>query len=346
MKGLVIHEDGRSSIETMPKPEFGEYQMLVKILSGGLCGTDMKILHNKLKGFADYPTILGHEGVGDVVETGSKVRNFKAGDRIVLPYIFGKCGEYFSTWGAFAEYAIAGDTEAMLADGYQIDNKILYEFNYAQRKIPNDLDAVGACLIVTFREVYAAVRRLGFKAGQSIVVFGAGAVGLTFLTFLKLLGLGPIFSVELSEAKLAEAKKMGADHLINGITENVEEYVRKICPEGVDIVLDAAGVPAIMNTGLNLVKDHGDICVYGVTPRNEVLLNWDKAPFNWNLKCIQWPSKMEEAQAHDQIVQWMQEGKLDPVNYYSDVFRFEDSLSAMKLFESGKNLKKIIIDFQ
>lgn len=346
MKGLVVLKDGSVKVCEMPRPEYGEYQVLIKVISGGICGTDMKILHNNLKGFSDYPTVLGHEGVGEVVEVGDKVRNIHVGDYMVLPYIFGKVGEYYATWGAFAEYAVAGDTDAMLADGYQIDNETLYEFNYAQRVIPKDLDPVGACMIVTFREVFAAVKRLGFTKDQSIVVFGAGPVGLTFLTFIRMLGMGPVTCVELHDEKLREAQRMGAHHLINASNEDVEARLREIYPDGVDIVLDAAGVPSIYNTALNVIVDHGDVCVYGVTPKNEVTLNWDKAPYNWNLRFIQWPSKMEEAAVHDQIVSWMQDGTLEPFNYISDVFTFKEAEKAIELFQTRENLKKIAIDFR
>ena len=86
MKALVIYEDGRAALERVPMPAFGEYEALVKITASALCGTDMKILHNSLKGFADYPTILGHEGVGEVVAVGSKVRHLKVGDCVALPF--------------------------------------------------------------------------------------------------------------------------------------------------------------------------------------------------------------------------------------------------------------------
>lgn len=99
MRGLIIWEDGHASLEEMALPEISEYQALVKVTAGALCGTDMKIIHNNLKGFADYPTILGHEGVGRIVKTGSKVRNFEIGDKVVLPYIFNPIGSYYSTWG-------------------------------------------------------------------------------------------------------------------------------------------------------------------------------------------------------------------------------------------------------
>lgn len=345
MKGLVIWEDGHASLETMPVPEISEYQALVKVTAGALCGTDMKILHNKLKGFTDYPTILGHEGVGRVVKTGSKVRNFKEGDKIVLPYIFDKIGKFYSTWGAFAEYSVIGDTDAMVADGFTIDNKTLFEFNFAQRKIPDDFDDVASTMIVTFREVYSTIKRLGFRKGQSIVVYGAGPVGLTFLTLLKHIGLSPIISVEQFDSKLENAKEHGADYTINYTKCDTSAEVLKILPGRPDILLDAAGVPSLINQNLKLVRDYGDVCVYGVTPKNEALVNWQEAPYSFNLRFAQWPSKKEEAAVHDEIIELMKSGVLKGMDYISDVFDFSDSLRAIDYFTAHKNEKKIAIRF-
>jgi len=345
MKGLVVYNDGSVAIKEMAKPSFGPYQALVKMQSGGLCGTDLKILHNKLKYFEDYPTILGHEGVAEVVEVGEKVKSFKKGDRIVLPYIFEKIDEFYASWGAFAEYAIIGDTNALYEDGHEVDNEIFYDFYHAQRKIPKEIDPIEACMIVTYREVYAAVKRLKFEKNKNIVIYGAGPVGLVYITFAKMLGLGPIISVDIRDDKNKLALEAGADIAINSTKKDVVEEVKALLPEGADITIDAAGVPQLINTSLRFIKDGGDIVVYGVTPKNEATINWDLAPYNWNLKFIQWPSKMEEAAVHDEIIDMILEGKLKGMDYISDIYDFKDMVEAVKFFESGKMQKKIAIKF-
>lgn len=345
MRGLVVWGDGHASLETMPVPEISDYEALVQVTAGALCGTDMKILHNNLKGFTDYPTILGHEGVGRVVKIGAKVRNFKPGDKIVLPYILNPIGGFYSTWGAFAEYSVIGDTDAMVADGYTIDNQTLYEFNFAQRKIPDDFDDVAATMIITFREVYSTILRMGFHKGQSVVVYGAGPVGLAFLTLLKHMGLGPIICVEHHDSKLENARRHGADFCINSKRQDAATEILRILPDRPDILLDAAGVPSLINENLKLVKDYGDVCIYGVTPKNEALINWQEAPYSFNLRFAQWPSKKEEAAVHDEIVRMMRDGVLNGMDYISDVFDFADSVDAIEFFRAHKNEKKIAIRF-
>jgi threonine dehydrogenase-like Zn-dependent dehydrogenase len=345
MRSLIVEENGSVSIKQVPTPQFGEYEMLVKLQASAVCGTDMKILHNTLKGFSNYPTMLGHEGVGKVVETGSKVRNYKPGDSVVMPLIFGKCGEYFSTFGAMSEYAVAGDAKALMDDGVPFDEKNTFSAYVAQNKIPKEIDPVAATMIITFREVYSTMKRLGFRQGQNIVIYGAGPVGMTFIKFAKLMGLNPVVSVDIADEKTAQAKAIGADIVINSKKGDAGAIIRELFPSGADILLDAAGVPELINENVKLVREFGQVCVYGVTAKNELLLNWQEAPYTFDLRFIQWPSKYEEAAVHDEIVGMMLEGKLDGLDFISDVYDFDNAPEAIDLFSSGKNSKKVALRF-
>jgi threonine dehydrogenase-like Zn-dependent dehydrogenase len=345
MKALIVERDGSVSVQEAPIPQYNDYEVLVKLQASAICGTDIKIIHNTLKEYSNYPTILGHEGVGVVCEVGKKVRNLKIGDKIVGPAIFGKCGDYFSTWGAMAEYGLAGDVAAMVEDGLvKVADKDFHRY-VARQKIPKELDSVSATMILTFREVYSTMKRLNFTAGQNIVVYGAGPVGLSFIKFAKLIGMNPIIGVDIDERKLISAKAMGADIVINSQKTDVEKEIKKLFPDGADILLDAAGVPSLINTSLKLVKSFGQVCVYGVTPKNELLMNWQEAPYTFDLRFVQWTVNTEKAAVHEEIVQWMLEGKLDGMDFISDVFSFQDWHEAIEMFKDHKNEKKIVFKF-
>lgn len=343
MKALVIYEDGRAALERVPMPSYGDYGALVKITASALCGTDMKILHNNLKGFSDYPTILGHEGVGEIVAVGSKVRHLKVGDSVALPFVTGKCGEFYSTWGAICEYSTVSDAQSMVEDGLEMGGGTLCDFHFAQKVYPGSIDPVAATMIVTFREVYSTMLRLGFAKGRNVVIFGAGAVGLTFIRLAKIMGLGPVVSIVRNEAKAQQARAAGPDYVLNSSEIDVNAKLRELFPDGVDILVDAVGAPELINQSLKLVKDYGDVCVYGVMPVPEYTINWQEAPYSFNLRFAQWPSKLEEGAVHDQIVEWMCSGVLKGEDYISDVFDLDHALDAIELFRSRKNAKKIVI---
>jgi threonine dehydrogenase-like Zn-dependent dehydrogenase len=345
MRGLLVNRDGSTFIGEMPTPKYNEYEALVKMRSGGLCGTDLKILHDKLKGYSDYPAILGHEGVGEVVEIGAKVRKFHIGDIVVMPYSRDDGGKYYATFGAIAEYGIVGDELALEADGIKEGDALYHDYYCAQLKVPKEIDPVSACMITTFREVYSATKYFRFKAGQGIVIYGAGAVGLVFIKFAKLLGLHPIVSVDIDDAKRQQAVKTGADVFINSKECDVVEEIRKLFPNGVEMTLDAAGAVDLMNTSMRITAGRGRICVYGLAPDFNIDLDWSKAPWNWELLFNQWPVKQEEASVHGTIIDMMLKGTLIADDFISDVYAFDESLEAIKLFESRKNNKKIVIKF-
>lgn len=345
MKALTVDKQGKLAFAEISKPTYNEYQALVRMRSCGVCnGTDTKIIHGTFKNFDTYPAVLGHEGVGEVVECGSKVCGMKPGDLVLLPFLEETIDGYYSGWGAFSEYAVVGDVKAYEADGKQVPS----EGYYAQTVLsPDDkVDAVSASMIITFREVLSAIRRFGFETNHNVVIFGAGPVGLCFTKFCKLLGLSNVITIDIDDEKVAVAKKMGADIVFNSTKVDVNKEIRTLFPDGVDYVVDAVGINALINQAMELVSYNGKICCYGISPKLQMELDWSKAPYNWSLNFVQWPSKKEEADAHSQIMAWINCGVLDPMDFISHVFPFERAMEAFEKIERrDTDIKKMVVEF-
>lgn len=343
MKSLAVFENHELKVVDVPVPEYGEYEALVKMESCGVCnGTDMKLIHGTLKGFDTYPALLGHEGVGRVVKTSSRVTSFKEGDLVTLPFIGPDPEGYYSGWGTYSEYNIVSDYQAKLKDGINPG-----ECDYAQRLLPASFDPVSSAMIITFREVLSEAKTFGFKANQSLFVLGMGPVGLCFVRFAKLMGLGPIIACDRDRHgdKLEQAKKMGADYVVNA-GDDVVKAARGICPEGVDHVLDAVGMNSFINKAMEMISYDGNIDVYGIDENLKTEIDWSKAPFNWHLNFSTWPSKVLEGEAHRQICSWIELGVLDPYDFISHVVEFKDVISAFDIVkEKPKGTKKIIVKF-
>ncbi|MCL2231902.1 MAG: zinc-binding dehydrogenase [Treponema sp.] len=349
MKTLVVDSKHELSIREVSMPKHKECQALVKMLSCGVCnGTDLKLIHGNFKNFDTYPATLGHEGVGKVVETGSKVQNLKVGDVVLLPFVEGKLDDIYSGWGAYSEYAVVGDADAYIANGMGPGTPDFSEGYFAQTVIkPEDkVDPVEASMIITFREVLSSIRRFQFQPNESVFVMGAGPVGLCFTKFAKLLGLKTVITSDIDDEKVACAKAMGADYAFNSKTTDVNAEVKKLFPEGIDHVVDAVGINELINQAMALVKYNGKICCYGISPELGMNLDWSKAPYNWTIQFVQWPSKKEEAEAHAQVMAWINLGVLNPKDFISDVFDFENILEAFRLVEARKSgTKKIVIKY-
>lgn len=162
---------------------------------------------------------------------------------------------------------------------------------------------------------------------------------------MSLLGVKNLIACDILPEKLAQAKDYGATHLINSKEQDVAAEVRKLFPEGVDYVLDAAGVPAIVTQGMALIKDRGSVLCYGVPEKEEVTIDFSKADYNWRVIYQQMPRKREEGQAHAQILEWMRSGQLNIKDFISDYFPFEQSVEAYDKLLSRKIMKKGIITF-
>lgn len=343
MRTLIVTQEGKLEIKEIEKPRYNEKQALVKTIACGMCGTDVKLIHKTFKGFPEsvYPIMLGHEGVGEVVEVGADVKGLKAGDKVLLPFVdpdpelYGDLG---SGWGAMSEYAVVHDPLAY-EDGEAPDCA------YAQTVLDDDLDPVDAVMIVTFREVLSNIRYFGIKPENSVVVFGCGPVGLTFIKFLSLVGVQNIVAVDIFDEKLELAKEKGATIVINSKTQNLDEEIHSIFTEGVDYVLDAVGLPFVVNQAMSLIKDRGCVLCYGVPEKEEITIDFSKASYNWSVVYQQMPRKKEEGEAHGQVMEWIRSGELVIKDFISDYFTFEDSVEAYEKLLNREVMKKGIITF-
>ena len=276
------------------------------------------------------------------------MKTLKKGDLVLLPFLEKSVDGYTPGWGAYSEYAVVGDAGAYVEQGMGPGTREWNESYLAQTVIgPGDkTDPVGAAMIATFREVLSAIRRFGFRANESVLIFGAGPVGLCFTRFCKLLGMKTVITTDLSDAKVEEAGRMGADYALNSGNCDIEQEVRRLCPEGVDNVVDAVGINALLNQAMGLIKYNGKVCGYGISPKLGMELDWSRAPYNWNLHFVQWPSKKEEGEAHAQVMAWINVGVLDPMDFISHTFSFEQILDAFALVERREpGTKKIVITF-
>lgn len=340
MRTLIVDADANLSIREVNMPRYGEYQALVRMIACGMCGTDVKVCHHAFKGLPveEYPVMLGHEGVGEVVAVGSKVTSFRIGDRVLLPFVRPDAENYpgiGSGWGAMSEYGVVNDP----ADPNAPDSA------FAQKVLEEDIDPVDGTMIVTFREVLSCIRYFGIQPEDSVVVIGCGPVGLTYIKFLSLCGVKEVIACDIVPEKLEQAKANGACMVINSRDEDVRAIVRGRHPDGVDYVLDAAGFPAIVNQGMGLIRDRGTVICYGVPEKEEILIDFSLASHNWRLVFQQRPKKREEGAAHDQVMEWIRSGKLNMKDFISDYFDFDDAVEAYHKLLDRRIMKKAIIRF-
>ena len=341
MKGIVVEKPGVVVLKNdIPEPKISPYCAIVENIACGICnGTDLKIIDGHFKGFSTYPAVLGHESIGRVVEIGSKVRNFKKGDHVLRTLLDDVGPRYYSGWGSFSEYCVVYDYQSMMNDGLKNVN----DYYIAQQVIPPDIDPVKGIMIITFKEVYTGLKSFGISSDYSILINGCGPVGLSMIKFASLLGVRKILASDIDQNRLELALKQGAHRIINPQVDNIEKIILEEESEGLDLFIDAVGINSLINTGLNLVKFNGKIGVYGISPVCSSQIDWKQAPYNWSIQFVQWPNVKTEATLHNEVIDFVRQGKIKLDDFVTHVFPLEDFQTGLDLVKNKKGLKVTLL---
>jgi S-(hydroxymethyl)glutathione dehydrogenase / alcohol dehydrogenase len=247
-----------AEVELPDRLEVG--QVLVKMHYSGICGSQLGEIDG-VKGPDKYlPHLLGHEGSGTVVEIGPGVKHVAPGDKVVLHWRKG--------------LGIESAPPGYRWDGRKLNAGWITTFNdYAVvsenrvTSIPADSDlriaALFGCAVTTGFGV--VVNNARVKIGESVVVFGAGGVGLNIVQAASLVCAYPIIAVDLHDNRLALAQKLGATHTINSAKVDAKLAIAQIVGSaGLDVFIDNTGMPQIIETGYHLVKPNGRVILVGV----------------------------------------------------------------------------------
>jgi len=258
MKAVYFEQfQGPIEIREVPNPKASPDSVIVKVEATGLCRSDW---HGWMGHDSDIvlPHVPGHELAGIIVETGSEIRNFKMGNRVTVPFVSG-CGHCpecvsgnhqvcdhqfqpgFTAWGSFAEFV-----EIKYADINLV-------------KLPDEIDFVtaaslGCRFITSFR---AVVDQGKVAAGQWVAVHGCGGVGLSAIMIAAAAGAN-VIAVDIDDAKLELAQKVGASVLINAKNvENVPEKIKSISVRGSHISIDALGSQQTCFNSVSCLRKRG-----------------------------------------------------------------------------------------
>jgi len=135
---------------------------------------------------------------------------------------------------------------------------------------------------------------------------------------------------------------MGADICLRSGEADPIAWTRENLSKGFDFIVDAVGIADLINLAMKMIAFNGKICTYGIAPQTSMHLDWEAAPYNWDLQFLQFPTFPEESATHDQIVGWIDMGILDPSLVVSHVMPLEDLMEALQLLRDRKALKVVI----
>jgi threonine dehydrogenase-like Zn-dependent dehydrogenase len=343
MKAVVVESPGKLSLRSIEVPEVDDYSALVRMEIVAICNTtDRKIINGTLSESILYPTTLGHEGIGTVIKIGKKVKSYKVGDRVLNPQIvYSPIEGLSSTWGTMAEYSLVFDDNVMKVDGIN-DEEHGYDGVYeTQKVIPTNILSKQAILLATWREVYSSFKDFGFQPARSLLVFGGGPVGLSFVSLAKLFGMKPVCLTTRSQWKMDRAKFLGADEVFPADEKAVSE-LQKYNSKGFNFVVDAVGSNDVISKATQVIGFNGTIGVYGTLSEKELRFGIENSPSNWQLIVHQFPDYTKEAAAHEPLCEYIEQGKITSEDYITHEFPFEKIIKGFEMIEKNQALKVLL----
>jgi len=262
MQAAVVKEFGKDLvIEEVPVPTPGTRQVLVKLVSSGVCHTDLHAAEGDWPVKPSPPFIPGHEGVGEVVALGDGVKSLKVGDLVGCAWLWSACGkcQFCSTgWETLCE--------EQENSGYSVDGSfgqfMIMDARYAVR-IPAGADPVQvAPILCAGVTVYKGLKMTEAKPGQWVVISGIGGLGHIAVQYAVAMGLR-VAAVDIADDKLALATKHGAELVVNAITEDPIEVIQRVTG-GAHGVLVTAVHPSAFGQSIHMARRGATIVFNGL----------------------------------------------------------------------------------
>lgn len=284
MKAWVLGDPDELKPVDKPVPRPGVAEVLIRIDAVAICATDLEIISHGKPALIDGELPFnknftpGHEFMGTIVELGSTVDEYAVGDRVAVEIHAGcgrckrcRMGMYTSclNYGAnFGEFS-----KGHRANGYTTDGAFTqYAVNHVNTlvRVPDAMSDEVATLIVTAGTATYGLDVLGgLVAGDSLVVTGAGPIGLMGVAVGKALGADPVILTDIVDGRLAIGRRLGADHVVNAARESAVDAVHRANGGlGVDLALECSGVPNALDEVIAMVNRGGRVCLAAFAARS------------------------------------------------------------------------------
>lgn len=265
MKAAVVREFGKPlTIEEMPVKRPGKNEILVKVITSGVCHTDLHAADGDWPVKPKLPLIPGHEGLGYVAAVGEDVDYVKEGDVVGVPWLYSACGH--------CEHCITGwETlcESQQNGGYSVDGGyaeyVIADARYVGR-LPHNINFVEmAPILCAGVTVYKGLKETEVKPGQWVAISGIGGLGHVAVQYAKAMGMH-VAAIDVADDKLELAKKLGAELTVNARQVDPGTFLKKETHGGVHGALITAVSPIAFKQGLSALRRKGTIALNGLPP--------------------------------------------------------------------------------
>lgn len=329
MRALVFEDIRTPVVKEVPIPGIGAQDVLIRVKAAGICGTDVHIYEGEY--FSEFPLIPGHEFSGVVEDIGEKVTTVLPGEHVTADPNIG-CGKcYFckinqqnqcenlgavgvTRDGAFAEYVVAPEEKVFSIGDMSFEDAAMIE--------PT------ACVVY-------GLQQHPIPLGAEVLIFGAGPIGLTLLQLIKHGSASRVVMVEKRQNRIDLAHSLGADMVIPADGTEAEA-LKDLSSTGFDVVLDATGIPKVVEGMINFVRNCGTLFFFGVCPKDDFIRISPYEIFRRDLKvCGSFALRNTFAPA----IRLLQNHVAQVTPLLSHSFPFEQFEEALTVMRSGDSMK-------
>lgn len=334
MKGLVYSGLNKVELNEVEKPQLLRADdAIIRVTLTTICGSDLHLIHGHLPSTPGY--VVGHEYVGIVEEVGSEVRGFKPGDRVIgpaAPY----CGQCDHCRKGFIAHCQRGGVHG---SGEVFGNLTGAQSEYIRVPfadvnlvhVPDELTDEQVLFVGDILSTgYFAVEKAEIRAGDSLVIFGAGPVGLCAVQSAKLFGARQVILVDMDPFRLETGLKLGATHIIRADQEDVLKKIGELTGgQGADAAIEAVGLEATLQQAVRCVGIGGRVSIVGIfgqdvqLPLPEIFM-----------KNIKIQMGLADLGHMKQLLRMIQTGQLDLTPLITHRMKLSEIETAYKIFEN------------
>jgi alcohol dehydrogenase len=350
VKALVYHGPDQKSWEEVPDPKIiNPTDVIVQVDATTICGTDLHILKGDVPAVTDG-RILGHEGVGTITEVGSAVSKLVVGDRVIISCIT-SCGSCSYCRQQLPSHCLdeegtsgIGWIFGHLIDGTQAEYVRVPFAESSLHKLPAGVSDEAAVMLSDIMPTgfEIGVRNGKVQPGDVVAVVGAGPVGLSAMMTAGLYGPSRVIAIDLDGNRLAQAMTFGATDSVNSGNAGWMDELMAMTEDGlgVDVAIEAVGVPQTFQMALDIIRAGGTVANVGVHGKSVELQLQDL----W-IKDIDITTGLVSATTTPMLLKLVAQGKLTPDRFVTHRFTFENIMDAYDTFSRAAqtNALKVVI---
>ena len=345
MLAAVYHGPNDLRIENVPIPEIGNAEILIKVISASICGTDLRIYHGNHRMYSPGTVrIPGHEVVGTIAKIGSEVKNYSIGQRVFCAPNTG-CGHceqcITGNNNLCANYdAIGVTSDGGFAEYVRIPANSVRQGNVIP--ISDSIDPAMAALLEPFACVLRGQNALHIQAGEVVLILGAGPIGVMHIKLAKARGAGRIIVSEPIADRALQASRMGADRVVDPTSHDLKSVLLEESQgHGADAIIVAAPVHAAQESTLDLAAIGGRINFFGGLPKDRPTININSNLVHYKELVITGTTACSTADCW-QAIQIVNSGVIDLSDVVSQRIPLKDAVIAFAAAEDRKSLKIVL----